>query len=669
MKEKSAIDELRGMKFEKKDIIAGKYFGLETIGMGASAMVVKAWDTILQKYVCLKIGAKPQEGEKKEDLFHRFEKESLILSSLNHQNIVQCYDFTAKVPEGETIAEKQSPVLVLQYIDGIDLWVYRSEYDISYPRIVNIAVQIASALDHAHNVEPRVIHRDIKASNILINEQGHISLVDFGISKLGKSLQTTIHRIGTNGFIAPEIIQQFVTQDGETTSKEIDARVDLYSLGCVLYFLVTGELPYGNHKDEYFPKVIDDLKGKKYVPIIEYREDCPDSIIEMIEKLMSFSREDRHESAADLLDHLYGIVREIGPPETRLLDFEEHKARTPMDVLGQASKYNKYVNQSHGKRMSLLSKLERQQTEKKEPTQDAFPPKFSKKFKTWLGGCMALLVILMIANFQTGKRGSPVQETTKKQPTEAVTLMDKHTISPQEIKKELEKTPLKAITPDVKEYKQVSKPSKSKKRNTYRPIPKKTYKSYGDTLLVGGNSDSSFSNRKLGVVESSKYSAILMSKIVTTDLSAPVVAKLNQDIIVDGKVIIPEGSKIIGRPRGTSTERVPVRFHKFIVKGSNKEISFSGIAFDGEGAPGIVGKIDREKSKKVARGGGDVFTGAGGIIIDNVTGNSIGGRILNDAGDEVVDQVDEEIQYSTKNQVAVEVGQGAYFMLYISKSF
>jgi hypothetical protein len=90
---------------------------------------------------------------------------------------------------------------------------------------------------------------------------------------------------------------------------------------------------------------------------------------------------------------------------------------------------------------------------------------------------------------------------------------------------------------------------------------------------------------------------------------------------------------------------------------------------DDQGATGIAGKVDREKSKRVARGGGNVMSGAGSIVLDTVTGSSVGGRILNDAGDEMLDQVDDEVRYHTNSTTVIEVQSGVPFKLYISRDF
>jgi serine/threonine protein kinase len=218
--------------------LLGQYQVLEPLGEGGMARVYKAQHPRLKRLVALKIIL--PEAAARTGFRERFDREAQVVAQLHHSNIVEVYDY------GEASG---MPYLVMQYVGGGTLSSkLRNSQPLPAAQAVRYIVQMALALHHAH--QRGIIHRDIKPSNMLLDEQdpNHLLLSDFGIAKLlsgpGDSAppQVAVHQplttagsiIGTPEFMAPEQAK------GET----IDARTDIYSLGLVLYLLLTGRLPF-----------------------------------------------------------------------------------------------------------------------------------------------------------------------------------------------------------------------------------------------------------------------------------------------------------------------------------------------------------------------------------------------------------------------------------------
>ena len=201
------------------------YHIIERLGEGGMAEVYKAMDLNLEREVAIKfLRTDPKNFEKNRK---RFEIEAKALAKLNHPNIVQVLDYGDY--EGR-------PYLVMEYVPGGNLK-RRLKGPIPWAEACQLVIPLAKALQYAH--ERKIIHRDIKPSNILINERGEPMLSDFGVAKMLEMEETldltgTSVGVGTPYYMAPE--------QGKGTN--IDHRVDIYSLGVVLYELITGRKPY-----------------------------------------------------------------------------------------------------------------------------------------------------------------------------------------------------------------------------------------------------------------------------------------------------------------------------------------------------------------------------------------------------------------------------------------
>ena len=193
------------------------------VGNGGMANVYQAYDEILNRTVAIKILR--TEFSHDEQFIRRFEREAHAATSLNHPNIVAVYD----VGEEEAIY-----YIVMEYIDGMTLKTYCEGRALPVTKAIDIISQICDAIDHAH--AHRIIHRDIKPQNMLIREDGTVKVTDFGIAVAmsNATLTHTMSVLGSVHYFSPE----------QAKGKFADEKSDIYSLGAVLYELVTGQVPF-----------------------------------------------------------------------------------------------------------------------------------------------------------------------------------------------------------------------------------------------------------------------------------------------------------------------------------------------------------------------------------------------------------------------------------------
>ncbi len=202
----------------------------ELIGRGGMGFVFKARQPHLDRFVALKL--LPDKLAKDPQFAERFNREGKVLARLNHPNIVSVYDF------GRT---DDFYFLMMEYVDGVNLRQAMRAGRFSPPEALSVVPTICEALQYAH--EQGILHRDIKPENILLDTRGNVKIADFGIAKLvgedtmgNVTLTNTGSALGTPHYMAPEQLEN---------PSEVDHRADIYSLGVVLYEMLTGELPIG----------------------------------------------------------------------------------------------------------------------------------------------------------------------------------------------------------------------------------------------------------------------------------------------------------------------------------------------------------------------------------------------------------------------------------------
>ncbi|MCQ4022587.1 MULTISPECIES: Stk1 family PASTA domain-containing Ser/Thr kinase [unclassified Ruminococcus] len=270
------MDKYSGKKLD------GRYDIHELIGTGGMAMVYRAYDTLDDRTVAIKI--LKDEFSANDEFIRRFKNESKAIAVLNHQNIVKVYD----VSFGDVIQ-----YIVMEYIDGITLkeYIELQDNNISWKEAVLFTTQILQALEHAHS--KGIVHRDIKPQNIMLLQDGTIKVTDFGIARFS-SVETrtmTDKAIGSVHYIAPEQAK------GELT----DGKTDIYSVGVMLYEMLAGKLPF--EADNAVSVAIMQLQEVPK-PIKEINPDVPDGLAEITLKAMQKDPSLRYQSAREMLDDI-----------------------------------------------------------------------------------------------------------------------------------------------------------------------------------------------------------------------------------------------------------------------------------------------------------------------------------------------------------------------------
>jgi len=256
----------------------GRYEILEIIGVGGMANVYKAYDSIDDRTVAVKILR--DEHMQNEDVLRRFKNESKAIAVLNHPNIVKVYD----VSFNENIQ-----FIVMEYIDGITLKEYiDQQHVLRWKEAVHFTVQILRALQHAH--DKGIVHRDIKPHNIMLLSDGTIKVADFGIARFARSEQQTItdRAIGSVHYISPEQAKGDVT----------DEKSDIYSVGVMLYEMLTGRLPF--QADTPISVALQQIQNIPPRPR-EINPDIPEGLEEITIRAMQKDPAQRYQSAAEML--------------------------------------------------------------------------------------------------------------------------------------------------------------------------------------------------------------------------------------------------------------------------------------------------------------------------------------------------------------------------------
>ena len=258
----------------------GRYEIKEVIGVGGMAYVYKAYDSIDDRTVAVKILR--DEYLANEEFTRRFKNESKAIAILSHPNIVKVYD----VSFGERLQ-----YIVMEYIDGITLKEYiEQQKDIKWKEAVHFTVQILRALQHAH--DKGIVHRDIKPQNIMLLPDGTIKVTDFGIARFSRNeiraTSATDKAIGSVHYISPEQARGDIT----------DEKADIYSTGVMLYEMLTGRLPF--EADSAVSVAIMQLQSEPKLPR-EINPSIPEGLEEITIKAMQKDPAKRYQSAAEML--------------------------------------------------------------------------------------------------------------------------------------------------------------------------------------------------------------------------------------------------------------------------------------------------------------------------------------------------------------------------------
>ncbi len=298
---------------------------LSKLGAGGMAEVFLAQDTRLDRKVALKI--LPENLAADSERMRRFVQEAKAASALNHPNIITIYEI------GET---GKQHFIAAEYIDGETLHRRLSSGPMSLKSMLDVSIQIASALQAAH--QAKIVHRDIKPENVMVRPDGLIKVLDFGIAKvtepvtvLAAEAVTTLKGgtspgmiIGTAAYMSPE----------QARGKRVDARTDIFSLGVVLFEMLTGRKPF---EGETAMDVIGAILHKEPLYIHELVPDAPPEIERIINKLLRKDCEERYQTVKDLLIDLKDVRRELEFQDKLRLTPASKPLKTKAEVVNTTS--------------------------------------------------------------------------------------------------------------------------------------------------------------------------------------------------------------------------------------------------------------------------------------------------------------------------------------------
>jgi eukaryotic-like serine/threonine-protein kinase len=274
-------------------LVVGRYVVLDRIGSGSMGRVYKAHHAMMDRTVALKIIA--PEIASNERVVARFQREMRLVGRLDHPNVVRAFD-----------ADQIHKVLyiVMEYVHGQSLGELIKKNPIPAVEMVEYAFQASLGLAHAH--AQGIVHRDIKPSNILLTDDRKIKVLDLGLGVLMEADSAATFAtadgiaVGTVDYMSPE----------QACGREVDGRSDLYGLGCSMYHLMTGKLPFpGSSPIERLGKRI----SGRHIPITEHLPDLPANFVKVLDRLLAHKPHERYPTAADAADALQSLLK----PRTR----------------------------------------------------------------------------------------------------------------------------------------------------------------------------------------------------------------------------------------------------------------------------------------------------------------------------------------------------------------
>jgi len=256
---------------------------LEKLGEGGMGVVYKAEDTKLKRNVALKF--LPQDMTRNYEAKERFIREAQTASALDHPNICTIHEIDE--------AEDGQLFIVMACYEGKTLREKIKEQRLKIKEVIDIAIQITEGLSKAHKAE--IVHRDIKPENILIDKDGRVKILDFGLAKLRgvSNLTQETSTLGTGKYMSPE----------QAKGEDVDNRTDIWSLGIILYEMLTGQPPF---KGDYEQAVIYSILNEDTEPLTN----VPQEIIKTTNKCLAKQSEDRYQSMDGLTEDLLKLKTE-----------------------------------------------------------------------------------------------------------------------------------------------------------------------------------------------------------------------------------------------------------------------------------------------------------------------------------------------------------------------
>lgn len=274
-----------------KGFILGRYRLLSLLGAGEMSAVYLAEHILMERRCAIKV--LPANKVQDTSYLGRFHREARAVASMNHPNIVRAYDVDKQTESGTDIH-----FLVMEYVEGRNIeQIVKEQGPLDYVSAVDYIRQAAEGLGHAH--QSGMVHRDVKPGNLLIDSTGVVKLLDLGLARFFKTTDeeslTIKHDekvLGTADYLAPE---------QAVDSHQVDARADIYSLGCTMYFALTGHPPFTD--GTLVQRLL--AHQTKIPPSVRYeRPDIDEGLLEILDKMMAKRTADRYQTAADVSEAL-----------------------------------------------------------------------------------------------------------------------------------------------------------------------------------------------------------------------------------------------------------------------------------------------------------------------------------------------------------------------------
>lgn len=346
-------------------LLADRYELIKKIGSGGMGNVYQARDNRLDRIVAVKI--LKTEFNNDENFVRKFRRESLAAASISHPNIVSIYDVGVDEIDGGKFY-----YIVMEYVDGSTLKEFIKEHGpLSEKQAVNYSIQIAEALKVAH--KNNIVHRDIKSQNIMITSDNRVKVTDFGIARMAGNTTMTVTNavMGSVHYFSPE----------QARGQKVDFRSDIYSMGIVLYEMLTGEVPF----DSENPVSVALMHVQNPMPKpSEINPDVSNQLDQIVLKMTSKRPQDRYEKVDDIITSLKGI----------LLNRGNNQSTMPIDktevLTGAAA--------AHGP----SKKVVRRSSEQNDNRGDQKKKNKKKKGNVPMGILGALVAILLITGFVFG---------------------------------------------------------------------------------------------------------------------------------------------------------------------------------------------------------------------------------------------------------------------------
>ena len=302
------------------DVRIGKFTIIRRLGRGGMGTVYEGHDPALDRRVAIK--TLTAEVIADEDSRNRFEREAKAAAKLQHPNIVTIYELG-------NFGGNEKPYIVMEYLEGTDVSTLIGKKGMPIAEALDITVQLCRALDFAH--QNGVVHRDVKPANLRYLDNGQVKIMDFGIARVegGQQITKSGVMIGTLHYMSPEQIR----------GQKLDGRTDIFSTGCILYELLTGERPFPG---ESATSILYNIVNEMPTPIVEKNADLPQEVQDVLDRAMAKNPDDRFNVAGEMareIEKIVTVFRKTLPRTTQVLQ----QSLDELSTLSRAKKWQELV--------------------------------------------------------------------------------------------------------------------------------------------------------------------------------------------------------------------------------------------------------------------------------------------------------------------------------------